>query len=114
MTDALHISNSSSLIIPKLRDDGTNWADYEPRARRAMGSKGLVAHLEGMAVKPISMMQVNGVYMKSLDTIATVEEIEARQDKIMDYEKREYLAQHLTLGAGKDNFANIILIIFKH
>jgi hypothetical protein len=37
MTDMVLTSNSPSLVIPKLRDDRANWADYEPRARRAMG-----------------------------------------------------------------------------
>jgi hypothetical protein len=53
MTDALLTSGTSNLVIPKLCDDRANWADYEPHARRAMGSKGLVVHLEGHALLPV-------------------------------------------------------------
>jgi hypothetical protein len=31
----------TNLAIPKLRDDGSNWADYAPRIQKAMGAKGL-------------------------------------------------------------------------
>jgi hypothetical protein len=43
--DAFLTSSSTSLVIPKLCDDGSNWADYEPRARRAMGSMDLESHV---------------------------------------------------------------------
>ena len=29
-------SDSTSLSVPKLHDDGSNWADYEPRLERAL------------------------------------------------------------------------------
>ena len=34
-------SESTSLAVPKLRNNGSNWPDYEPRLQKAMGSKGL-------------------------------------------------------------------------
>ena len=40
-------AESSSLSVPKLHDNGSNWADYEPRLRKAMGSKGLWRHVDG-------------------------------------------------------------------
>jgi len=32
-------SDSANLAVPKLRDDGSNWSNYEPRIHKAMGSK---------------------------------------------------------------------------
>jgi len=94
MTDMVITSNSPSLVIPKLRDDGTNWADYEPRARRVMGSKGLVAHLEGRVKPPAPYILVNDVPMVSTnpDVAATDDQIEAKEKKLTEYEQREYLA----------------------
>ena len=37
-------SDLMSLSVPKLRDDGSNWADYKPRVERALGMKGLWRH----------------------------------------------------------------------
>ena len=51
-TLTMNSNSESSLSIPKLCDDGSNWADYEPRLRKAMGSKGLWRHVEGLAVAP--------------------------------------------------------------
>jgi hypothetical protein len=50
MTDTFLTSGISNLVIPKLHDDRMNWADYKLCTRRAMGSKGLVVHLEGYAL----------------------------------------------------------------
>jgi hypothetical protein len=61
--DALLTPSTSSLVIPKLCDDRTNLADYELHARRAVGSKGLVVHLEGHTTPPTPFIQVNGVPM---------------------------------------------------
>ena len=30
-------SDSTTLSVPKLHDDGSNWADYQPRIERALG-----------------------------------------------------------------------------
>ena len=111
MTDALLTSNSPSLVIPKLRDDGTNWADYELRARRAMGSKGLVAHLEGRVRVPSPYVLVNNVPMVSTnpDVPATEDQIETREKKIMDYEQKEYLAQHLILSSTSPRLSQTLL-----
>ena len=58
-------SDSTPLAVPKLRDDGSNWADYTPRIQKAMGSKGLWRHIEGIAVAPTSYALVNGVPVTS-------------------------------------------------
>ena len=55
-------SDSTTLAIPKLRDDGSNWSDYEPRIRKAMGSKGLWRHIEGTAVAPTPYAVIEGVH----------------------------------------------------
>jgi hypothetical protein len=91
--------DSTNLAVPKLRDDGSNWADYSSRIQKAMGSKGLWRHVEGNAVAPKAYMVVDGVSVTSDGkTPATEEQIEARETRIIDYEKCEYLAQHVILS----------------
>ena len=92
-------SNLNTLSIPKLHDNGSNWSDYKPRARKAMGAKGLWRHVEGTAVTPKPYNQVNGVYyLADGKTTASEEQLEAREEKIEAYEKKEYLAQHVILS----------------
>jgi hypothetical protein len=110
MTDSiLSPSVSHSLMIPKLRDDGSNWADYEPRAKTAMGSKGLAGHLSGRIKKPMPLIEVNGVPQNSAGTDATEVEIDAREDKISEYEKREYLARHLITSSTSPRLSQKLL-----
>ena len=72
--------DSTNLSVPKLRDDGSNWADYSPRIQKAMGSKGLWRHVEGTAVVPKPYTLVNGVSVISDGkTPVTEEQIEARE-----------------------------------
>ena len=91
--------DSTNLAVPKLRDDGSNWADYSSRIQKAMGSKGLWRHVEGNAVVLKAYMVVNGIPI-TLDgkTPATEEQIEAQERRIIDYEKRKYLMQHVILS----------------
>ena len=52
----LNASSSSDLTIiavPKLCDNGSNWADYKPRIQNAMGAKGLWRHVLGTATAPV-------------------------------------------------------------
>jgi hypothetical protein len=101
MNGLSHNSNSDSttLGVPKLRDDGSNWADYQPRIRKAMGAKGLWRHVEGTAVAPVPYPVTAGVAMLSDGkTPATEEQIEAKESKSIEFEKREYLAQHIILS----------------
>jgi len=64
-----------------------------------MGSKGLWRHVEGTAVAPRPYAVVNGVHVLSDQTTpATDEQIEAKESKITEFEKREYLAQHILLS----------------
>src|ERR1700684_339138 len=92
-------AESSSLSVPKLRDDGSNWADYEPRLRKAMGSKGLWRHVDGLAVAPKPYVVADGTpVLSDGKTPATDEQLEVKENRILEYEKREYLAQHIILS----------------
>ena len=91
-------SDSTTLSVPKLRDDRSNWSDYQSRIERAMGSKGLWRHVLGTAVAPRQFMLLNGTpVLADGTTEATDEQIEAREIRIMDFEKKEYLTQHIIL-----------------
>ena len=92
-------SDSTTLSIPKLCDDRSNWSDYEPCIQRAMGSKGLWRHIEGTAIAPKLYALDHGILVLSDGKMpATDEQIEATESKIMDYDKQEYLAQHVILS----------------
>ena len=95
-------SDATSLSVPKLHDDGSNWADYQPRIKRALGSKGLWRHVLGTDIKPTPYTLLAGVpVIADGKTKATEEQIEAKEAKeaeFTEYEKREYLAQHVILS----------------
>ena len=92
-------SDSKTLQIPKLCDDGSNWTDYELRIQRAMGSKGLWRHVEGIAIAPEPYKIVKGVpVLADGKTEANEEQIEAKEIKLAEYKKCEYLAQHVILS----------------
>ena len=102
-------SDSTSLSVPKLRDDGSNWTDYEPRLKRAMGAKGLWIHVEGKATAPKPYAEVNGIHVLSdQKTPATDEQIEARETRIVEYDKRESLAQHVILSTTSLRIGSLI------
>jgi hypothetical protein len=102
-------TSPQSLLIPKLCDDRSNWADYEPRARRAIGSKGLVPYLEGYAKVPVAFNKVNGIPQYSQWVVATEYQVETRERKIQDHERNEYLAQHLILSSTSPQLSSKIL-----
>ena len=92
-------SDATTLSIPKLRDDGSNWSDYLPRVERALGSKGLWRHVAGTAIAPKPYALVNGEpVLADGKTQATEDQIESKETKIADFEKKEYLAQHIILS----------------
>ena len=85
--------------MPKLCDDGINWADYLPRLQNAMGAKGLWRHVEGTATVPVPFAIINRKPMLSDGkTPAMEDQIDAKESKILDFEKREYLARHILLS----------------
>ena len=92
-------SDSTTLAIPKLRDDGSNWSDYEPKIRKAMGVKALWRHVEGTAVAPKPYAEKDGKPVLANGTTPTTDnQIEAKESKIIEFEKGEYLAQHILLS----------------
>ena len=105
-------SDSASLSVPKLRDDGSNWADYQPRIERVLGSKGLWRHVMGTAIapKPYALLADVAVIADG-KTPATEEQIEAKEAKIQEFEKREYMAQHVILSTTSTCLSS--KIVFK-
>ena len=60
-----------------------------------MGVKRLWRHVEGMAIAPVPYAITSGVAVLSDGkTPATEEQLESKESKIIEFEKREYLAQH--------------------
>ena len=57
-------TNSTNPSVPKLHDNRSNWADYEPQIQKATGSKGLWRHIEGtmIALKPYAMVNKLSFY----------------------------------------------------
>ena len=92
-------SDSTSLSVPKLRDDRSNWADYKPRVERVLGTKGLWRHIVGTAIapKPYAVVARVPVLADGI-TQASDDQVESKESKIADYNKREYLAQHIILS----------------
>jgi len=92
-------SDSTNLSVPKLHDDRSNWSDYQLRIKRAMGSKGLWRHVLGNAIAPKPYMLLNGAFVLSDEkTEATEEQVESKETKIVDFEKKEYIAQYILLS----------------
>ena len=91
--------DSTNLAVPKLHDDGSNWSDYEPRIRRALGSKGLWEHVSGTALVPQRYAIVATIsVLADGTTAATEDQVEAREDRVKKYNKESYLAQHVILS----------------
>ena len=92
-------SDSTLVAVPKLRDNRSNWADYEPRIQNAMGAKGLWRHVLGTATALVPYAVSNGIHMLADGkTPATEDQIESKESKIIEFKKREYLACHIILS----------------
>ena len=64
-----------------------------------MGAKALWKHVEGTAVAPKPYAEKDGKpVLADGTTPATDDQIEAKESKIIEFEKREYLAQHILLS----------------
>src|SRR5271168_1269110 len=89
-------SDTTLLAIPKLRDDGSNWSDYYPRIQNAMGAKGLWRHVLGTAIAPVLYIISKGAPMLADGTTPAMEDqVEAKESRIVEFKKREYLAKHI-------------------
>src|ERR1700722_11379594 len=85
-----------SMNLPVLKDDGSNWADYEPRMLNALGAKGLVRHVEGLATAPAQFTaDKDGNPILPDGTKATYKDVEMQDEKIEEFNTKEYLARHL-------------------
>ena len=102
-------SDTTTLAVPKLRNDGSNWADYKPRIQRALQSKGLWRHVKGTAIvlKLYALVAGVPVLMDGM-TQAMEDQIEARETKIINYNKCEYLTQHIILSTTSTCLSNKI------
>ena len=102
-------SNTTTLAVPKLHDDRSNWADYEPCIQRALGLKGLWRHVKGTAIVPKPYALVARVPILVDGMIQAMEnQIEARKMKIINYDKCKYLTQHVILSTTSTHLGNKI------
>ena len=63
-----------------------------------MGSKGLWRHVEGLAVAPKLYVVADKIpVLSDGKTPATEEQLEAKEIRMIEFEKKEYLAQHIIL-----------------
>ena len=98
-----------TLVVLKLCDDGSNWDDYKPHIQRALWSKGLWRHVDGTAIVPKLYALVARVPILMDRMMQAMEDqIEAREMKIIDYDKCEYLAQHVILSTTSTCLGNKI------
>jgi gag-polypeptide of LTR copia-type len=75
-----------------------------------MGAKGLWRHVEGKALEPKNYAKdTNGVYvLADGKTPATEEQVESKEAKIEDFEKKHYLAQHIILSTTSTRLSSKI------
>ena len=91
--------DSTILAVPKLRDDGSNWSDYYPRIQNAMGAKGLWRHVLGTATAPVLYVIMQGIPMlPDGKMLAMEDQIEAKESRLVEFKKQEYLAKHILLS----------------
>jgi hypothetical protein len=106
--DMSSANSSNMLSVSRLKDDGSNWVDYEAKAKTALGSKGLLRHVEGTAVAPVPFALEAGALVSRPGVLATEDEIEARKKKINDFEQKEYMARHIIQSTVSPHVAALI------
>ena len=94
-------SNRTTFSITPLHDNGSNFADYEPKVKVLCGVKGILKFLEDCARKPKELHVANGVYMKpgTIDKPATEEEIENVETKMDTYKQQEAMCKHILMSS---------------
>ena len=82
--------DTTTLVILKLRNDRSNWANYEPCIQKALGLEALWRHIEGTAIapKPYALVARVPILTDGM-TQATEDQIEARETKIINYNKHK-------------------------
>ena len=84
-------SDLTSLSVPKLCDDGSNWADYV-RVERALGTKELWRHVVGTAIAPKPYAVVAGVpVLADGTTQASDDQVELKGSKLQIMTKKSTL-----------------------
>src|SRR5271156_6312178 len=74
-----------------------------------MGAKGLWRHVEGTAIAPVPFVISNAIPMQADGkTPATEDQIESKESKIIEFEKREYLARHILMSTTSTRLATKI------
>ena len=64
-----------------------------------MGSRGLWRHVEGVAVAPKPYLIADGIpVLEDKKTTAMEEKLELKEAEMIEFEKKEYLAQHIILS----------------
>jgi hypothetical protein len=101
-------STGNIISVPKLRDNGSNWVDYETKVRSALGAKGALRHVEGSVIEPIPYAIEDGVYVVELGKEVTDEQIEAREKHIDEYIQQENTAMHILLTSVSLHVASLI------
>jgi hypothetical protein len=96
-SDLLVNQTLNQWAILKLRDNGSNWVDYQSRTTIALGSKGLIKHVNGTTRQPILFGEEAGVPITAPGVPATEEQIEAKEKKMDDFDQKEYTARHIIL-----------------
>ena len=87
------------LLISKLCDDGSNWSDYQLKIEQALGLKGLWRHVVGTTVAlKLYKLKAGVPVLTDGQTPATEDQIESKETKIVDFDKKEYIAQHVILS----------------
>ena len=87
--------SNNTIAVLRLRDDRSNWVDYDDRLKSALGSKGLLKYIEGMAVRPNMLAVKDGEFIVKPRQPATDEEIEVHKKKIEDFDQKEHAARHI-------------------
>ena len=101
--------DTMTLGVPKLHNDRSNWANYKPCIQKALGLKGLWRHIEGTAIVPKPYVLVTRVPILTDGMMkATEDQIETRETKIINYDKHEYLTQHVILSTTSTHLVNKI------
>ena len=108
LTDSA-LPGSNSISIPKLANDGSNWVDYKTKVLIAMGSRGLMGHVEGRVNRPNPYAVVGGIVVSGDGkTPATEDQIEAREKRIEEFDMKEYLARHIIINSVSLSLAQSI------
>ena len=73
-----------------------------------MGAKGLWRHIEGSASTPVPFILSDSIPVLDKKTPATEDQIEAKESKIIEFKKREYLAHHILMSMTLTHLATKI------